>query len=810
MQQPDATFAALLRHHRLMVGWSQEELAERARISLNAIGSLERGINRQPHPRTVALLADALELVGELRAVFVAAARADLGDRSSLPPPAGPPDHDEAVPPRSNLPASSSSFIGRDRDVAAIELLLRQPDQRLITLTGPAGVGKTRLAVEVANHLVADFPDGVYFVSLAAIRDPDLVIAALAQVLSVRPNGTGSQTGDLAAFLRPRVCLLVCDNFEQVLPAGPLLAGLLTDALRLRILVTSRSVLHLRAEREFPVLPLELPNTRRLAIPRDLASRISEFGAVRLFVERARVVRPDFVLTNENAPTIAEICLRLDGLPLAIELAAARIRVLPPAALLARLKQRLPLLTGGARDLPAHQQTLRDAIRWSFDLLNAGERSLFQRLAVFAGGCTLEAAEAVCGGEGVGATRPLPGSLTPDTPVDVLDGLESLAGNSLLRLQDGPRGEPRFSWLETIHEYAWELLLKSGEAALLRNRHADWCLELVNSAASSFILSPTIEGLARLDEEHDNLRAALQWLCESGDVEKALRFGAGVWPLWRVRGYHVEGQIRLEALLALPGVSDHPSAAARIYYAAGIIAFLQGDFPTAEGELAKAIDFSREVDDRGQLAQSLTFLGQCLRDEGDFTRARPLLEEGLATARKQENRGRVAEALKQLGILEREAGDLARAKWLLEESLAIEQELGITETTLSGVTLNLALVADDERDDARARSYYEQCLVASERIAYLYHIAFALEGFAGLAARAGQPTRALRLIGAATRLRHEIRTPIAPMMQGRFDRTMELARQLLTQESADAAIAEGRAMTWQDASAYALTTGEGV
>jgi predicted ATPase/DNA-binding XRE family transcriptional regulator len=769
-EHPD--FADLLRRHRIAAALTQEDLAERAQLSVRAISDLERGEHLHPRPETVQLLIRSLGLSEANRSEFVSASQRSGQQREATP---------------SNLPILTLSFVGREHDVLVLETLLRQPEIRLINLTGPAGVGKTRLAIEVASRALSDFSDGVFFVALAAIRDPEIVPSVVAQVLGVQKAGTGAQPKDVADFLRPRTCLLVCDNFEQVLSAGVFLADLLAAAPHLKILVTSRSVLHLRDEHEFLVPPLELPRASSPARLRDLTEDIIEYGAVHLFVERARNIHPDFTLTREDAPIAAEICWRLDGLPLAIELATARLRLLPPRALLARLEPRLPLLTGGSRDLPARQQTLRAAITWSVDLLTDDARILFRRLAVFVGSFTFKAAEEVVGGD-----------------VDLLNGLETLVASNLLRVRDWHADEPRFTWLETIREFAAELLLKSGEVALTRDRHARWCLRLVDSVSHALLPSIAADLLARLDDEYDNLHAALDWLRESGDTERSLRFGAGIWPIWYYRGYEAGGQLRLESLLELPGAANYPSATARIHTAAGFIGFLHGDFARAEAEYMKTIAFARETGDQAQLMDALALLGISLRDHGDFARAGPHLKESLAIARATNDRGRLAWVLQQRGIVAREEGDLPRARALLEESAAINRNLGATEAIIAVNALNLALVAEDERDENNALSSYRECLVAASRVSFVYIVAFALEGFAGLAARADQAIRALRIVGAAERLRHETHMPLPPMMQGRLDRTLELAHRPLAPAVADAALADGRAMAWQEATALAL------
>ena len=395
-----------------------------------------------------------------------------------------------------NLPVQPTPLIGREREVDLVGSLLLREDVRLLTLTGPGGTGKTRLGLEVAADGLDYFEDGVFFVALAPISDPALVIPAIAQTLGVREAGGRALLGCLKAYLRGRDLLLVLDNFDQLLGAAPLVADLLAACTGLKILVTSRAVLNLRGEREFPVLPLALPD-RRCPPPVDV---VSGYPSVALFVQRAADAKPSFVLTAESAPAVVDICYRVDGLPLAIELAATRVKLLSPEALLARLERRLPLLTGGARDLPARQQTLRDAIAWSHELLDRSEQRLFRRLAVFVGGFTLDAVEAICNPEG-------------DLDVDVLDGLASLVAKSLLRQEDQD-GEPRFAMLETIREYGLERLEASGEADVLRREHARYYLALVE--ATGALLFATKRERLRTTAEQGNVQTALRWLVQHG------------------------------------------------------------------------------------------------------------------------------------------------------------------------------------------------------------------------------------------------------------------------------------------------------
>ncbi len=477
---------------------------------------------------------------------------------------------------------------------------------RLLTLTGPGGVGKTRLALEAAAGLADTFPDGARFVSLAPITDPVLVAPMVAQALGVREAGDEPITERLAAFLRDKRLLLLLDNFEQVVEAAPLVTDLLAACPGLKGLVTSRVRLRLSGERDYPVPPLAVPAP---AGPRPFQYAKGS-AAVRLFSERAQAVRPEFALTPENASAVADICRGLDGLPLAIELAAARIKVLPPAALLARLEKRLPLLTGGGRDLPARQQTMRDAIAWSHDLLTPEEQALFRWLAVFVGGFTLEGAEAV-----VFAGDAL--------DLDVFEGVASLVDKSLLRQEVGPDEEPRFAMLETIREFGLERLAARGEEAAIQNAHAAYFLALVEQAESALLGPEQMAWLTWLDAAHDNLRAALDW-CLASDAEAGLRLAGALSLFWQVRGYLLEGRRWLEALLAQ--APQRAALRAKALHAAGQLARHQADIASGISLCEESLAIYRELGDKRGGAYVLRTLGLLVSDGGDPERGRALFE----------------------------------------------------------------------------------------------------------------------------------------------------------------------------------------
>jgi predicted ATPase/transcriptional regulator with XRE-family HTH domain len=564
-----------LRTHRVLAGFSQEQLAERSGLSPDAIGALERGDRRRPYPDTIDRLAKALGLGDLDHQRFAAAARS----RVPATPATRMPERAEPAPsvPRSasdsapRLPSPSTAFIGREREVAEVGGVLaaaRSADgSRLLTLTGPAGVGKTRLAIEVASRVADLFPDGVAFVPLAAIRDPDLVAAAIARAVGVREDGSAPLAESLSAALENGARLLVLDNFEQLTAAAGVLGDLLRRCPRLTFLVTSRAAVRTYGERELPVVPLELP-----APDHDLPLwAAAQLDAVRLFVERARAVRADFFLNQENVGAVVEICRRLDGLPLAIELAAARSRVLSPAALLDRLHQRLGLLTGGPVDLPPRQQTLRNAIAWSYDLLDDAERAGFRRLSVFVGGFDLVAAEGIgCLGTDVGLLDPADTRAQRPDPV-ALDLLDSLARKSMIRVE-AAGDEPRFGMYETIREYGRERLAEAGEADRWRAAHAALFLGLSEAAASHVDRADRVGWFDRLDREQDNLRAALDYLIEAGDVPRALRMAAALRGFWQYRGNPSEGRERFRAVLALPDASDNLRLRAATLGQAGYLA----------------------------------------------------------------------------------------------------------------------------------------------------------------------------------------------------------------------------------------------
>jgi len=620
-----------------------------------------------------------------------------------------------------HLPIPLTTLVGRERDVAAVCALLSRPEVRLVTLTGTGGVGKTRLAVQVAAAAGSNFADGIYFVALAPLTDPELVVSTIAQALDVQEQVSQSLLNSLKDHLRDRQLLLLLDNFEQVVSAAPVVAELIEAAPRLHVLVTSRTSLHLSGEYEFVVSPLALPDLRELP-PLD---RLIQYGAVRLFVERAQAVQSDFAMTEGNGAAVAAICHQLDGLPLAIELAAGRSKLFSPQALLPRLKSRLKLLVGGAQDLPLRQQTLRKTIDWSYDLLEEDEKRLFRRLAVFVGGCTLEAAEAVC-------------NTNRDLEIDVLEAVSVLVDKSLLRQEAEIDGEPRLLMLETIREYAVERLAASGETEAIRWLHATFFLAVAEQSDLKLRSAEQSTWRRRLVVEHDNLRAALRWTLESQEAEIGLRLAGALLLFWRFCNRPREGRSWLEQMLVQPGAEARTPARAKALRAAGAMAYYQGDFPEAHRLLEASVMVSREVGAAGklELAGALTMLGEVALLQGNASEAYELAGESLQVYQEVGDAWGIAMVLRLLGNATGELGDLIAARSLLEKSAAQLRIIGDRRYLMMPVDA-LGLEALRQGDYAGARAHFEETLSVAQEMGDEPFIANALAHLGTVALRVG-------------------------------------------------------------------------
>ncbi len=726
----------------------------------------------------------------------------------------------------SNIPVQRTRFVGRDKEVAAAEELLLRSDVRLVTITGPGGIGKTRLAVEVVNGILDRFPDrfpsGAHFVPLSPLSDPGLIASLIVQALGIREVGSQSPLEilkkNLPDSLRPPMLLLL-DNFEHLMQAAPTVAELLAMAANLKILVTSRAPLHVYGEQEFPVPALALPDARSM----PQLEALSQYPAVALFVQRAVAAKPGFELNRENAQAITEICARLDGLPLAIELAAARIKVLSPASMRTRLASRLQLLTGGARDLPQRQQTLRGTMDWSYDLLSPAEQKLFRRLSVFVGGCNLEGVEAVCDTKG-------------DLDLDLLDGVSSMQDKSLLQQIEQANGESRFVMLETIREYAIEKLKASLEEASTKRAHAAYCLVLAEEEAAEQSGAEGTNWLERFALEHDNFRAALEWLTEAGDAEWGLRLGAALFRFWEAREYITEGRDSLDKLLRLAAPAT--KARQRAIFSAGVLASEQADYAAAEPLFSAALDIARELGDKRGVAVSLNALAVNARNRGDVAVALSLFEDGLARWRELDDQKQVARSLSNLANVVKLQGDYARARALHAECLSIFSGLGdrtgvawslnsqgdvaLDQSDLAAAktlyeqglamfwelgdrwgiaaTLNdLGNLAMEQRNSSIARSLYRESLKTFQELEHKRGIARLLECFARLAAAELEAERSLRLAGAAAALRQTIGAPLTPTEQAKLEAILDPARQALTNTTSATAWLEGWATPFEQA-----------
>jgi predicted ATPase len=645
--------------------------------------------------------------------------------------------------PRHNLPQSLTRFIGREREIATASEQLAK--SRLLTLTGIGGLGKTRLALEVAREAAPDYLDGVWLVELAALAEPGLVPQQVAASLGLREEPGRALIETLTDYLQPRQLLLVLDNAEHLIQAcADLVQRLLSACPDLRILATSREALRVPGEQvsRLPTLGAPVP-------PPPPVEQLTQYEAVRLFIDRAVLSQPAFAVTNQNAPAVAAICHRLDGIPLALELAASRVKLLSPEQIMARLEDRFRLLTGGSRTVLPRQQTLRAALDWSYDLLTEGERALLQRVSVFAGGFRLEAAEAVCADEAIEA-------------VAVLDLLGQLSDKSLVQVEDAV-DEARYRLLETIRQYGAEKLRGAGEEGALRARHRDWYLALAEEAEPELRGPRQGEWLVRLAEEHENLRAALVWTSEQEEGEAGLRLGAALWWFWMVRGYMTEGRARLATLLGSAGAAARTAARARALNGAGALAQCQGEYEAARALYEESLAIRRELGDQHGIADSLNNLGILASDQGEYEAARALYEESLAIRRELGNQQGIAGSLNNLGNVAYSQGEYEAARALNEESLAICRELG------------------DQRG-----------------------IAYGLEGVAAAAGAQGQPERAALIFGAAEALREVLGAPLTPSDRAEYDRYVAAARAALDEAAFAAAWAEGRALPLDQAIAIAL------
>jgi predicted ATPase/transcriptional regulator with XRE-family HTH domain len=828
----DASFGRLLRRLRKARDMTQEALAQQAYCAVDTIKKIEAGVRRPSRP-LAAQFADCLNLAGDERAAFVAAARASAEDVPAAPigvtTPLGSTPAAGAPARHSNLPAPTTALIGREAEVVAVSELLRRADVRLVTLTGPGGVGKTRLALQVATELHDVFADGVYFIPLAPIRDPDLVLATIAQALDISELPGQSVLEHLQTALHEQHVLLVLDNVEQVLKAGPQLAALLSAAPRLRLLVTSRVALHLSGEHRYAVPPLALPPSslpHKGGGPGSEWEALTQYAAVELFVQRARAAMPSFALTDTNALAVAAICRRLDGLPLALELAAVRSALFTPQELLAQLDQRLALLTTGAVDLPTRQQTLKRAIDWSYNLLDEREQALFRRLGVFVGGWTLEAASAVS-------------HTADDLRIDMLEGVTALLDKSLLQRGESADRRSRFTMLETIREYALERLAASGEEEAIRQQHAVHYLTLAEAAEQQSYGSAQRMWLDRLEIEHDNMRAALEWFRARGDDERLARLSTALAWFWWLHGHFsearrwgeqvlarrsllpapvlaqalldyvqfydgVEGFALLDESLSLYRTLGDQRGIVRGLVGLGISWYFSGDEAAARAPLEEGLALSRAIGYKLGIADALAMLGEVELAQGDYVRAKTLLEESLLLYRELGNSYQISSVLNYLGDAAQLQGDYQRATTLFAEALALRQELRDRRGS-AAMIWKLGDVALKQDNIAQAVALQTESLEIFRDIVWQQGIGWTLQSFSAIACALRRPGQAARLLGAEEALREALGYQVWPTMRADHERTSAAAHAALGEEAFAAAWAAGHALPLEQAIAEALS-----
>ncbi len=739
---------------------------------------------------------------------------------------------DEPTHPMSNVPLPSNPLVGREPELAAVQNLLLRDDVSLVTITGTGGAGKSRLGLEVARNLTGYFADGVFLVRLAPLHDANLVATAIAETLEIRESGGARPLLEtLQGALHDKNLLLLMDNYEHVISAAPVAAQLLGACPHLKILATSRVALHVRGEKEVPLPPLPLPKEGTV----QTTTRALQSAAVQLFMQRAQAVNPAFELTEENTPAIVEICRQLDGLPLALELAAARIRLLSPQMLLKRLEHRFAVLSGGARDLPSRQQTLRSTIDWSYDLLNDSAQALFRRLSVFAGGWTLEAAEAICNVDG-------------DLGADILDDLEALADNSLLRNMTETLDEQRYGMLETIREYAHERLAAAPnrEAECVHDRFTLYYLGIAEEAEPHLKTAQRPAWLARLESEHGNLRTAVEWTRACHDAASELRLVEALTWFWYLSGYLSEGRARLEGALAQTTSADRTSARAAILFGAGAYAETQADYVVACERLMESIaifrelgdlhrsaypllfqalvltyqdkpdlqaafklfqesiDLFRAAGDKWSEAYALTYLGDALLVPDDAASARDVLERGLRLWREVADNWGIGTHLFIMGGVAWYAGDYATARAQCQEAVDLLRQYTDKWGLARGLS-RLGYAWLYLKDPQQARASFAESMTLFQDIGNRRGVVYCLSGLAGVAAKIGQPESAARIFGALQAL-----SGMTSMLQygidrARYQRTMALAREELPDESAwNSAYETGRMMTFEQAIACAL------
>ncbi|MEX2542388.1 MAG: tetratricopeptide repeat protein [Trueperaceae bacterium] len=778
----EAVFGAWLQQRRKSMRLTQEQLAGLAGCSVATIRKVEAD-ERRPSSHIAGRLAEALEVPAGEEDAFLRFARAGWSDDPAVTPQESPTPLPWDRPARkaAPLPLPLTQLLGREPILQSTIGLLQRPTVRLATLTGPGGIGKTHLALEVAHRTQENFPDGASCAMLASVQDAERFPEALAQVFTVQQGGSEPLWDRIKDHLQDKRLLLVLDNFEQIIWAAPLVSDLLRACAGVKILVTSREVLRLPGEHEVAVPPLDAPRIDSSFRREPLDA--SSYPAVELFMQRAQAARPEFTLTSENVAAVAEVCSRLEGLPLAIELAAARIRLFSPGAMLSRLSRSLDLLTGGSRDAPARQKTMRQALAWSYELLDEEERRILRRFSVFGGGFTLEAAEAVG---------------LPER--DLLNTVTSLVEKSLLKSNAGE--EPRFVMLETIREFGFEMLSEHGEEAEVRYRHATFFADFMTKIEPDLHGPEQANWMRLAGREHANIGVALRWCLDSGDSSTALRLAAATWWYWFVRGHLTEGRELLAELLPMARRLDSPLLSG-LLLAAAELAVGQNDH--AQGALLyrEAESVSRSSGGSVVLARALRGLACVSVVTGDFETATGYVEEGLAEARGCSQEREVALFLNSLGEIARSEGEYGKAEAYYEESITVLRGLG-DRILIVTLLANLGYMAQRQGDLSRSIERFSEGLRLAQEVGGIRGIGTALAGLAGVAVAAGNPRKAAMLFGAAEAVHGAHGVVPEPVDRAEMERSIALAKAAMTRETWTSCKAEGTRMSLKEAIAAAL------
>jgi predicted ATPase/DNA-binding XRE family transcriptional regulator len=774
-EQPELGFSGLLRQLRAEARLTQEELAEAAGLSPRSVSDLERGINRTARKDTAVLLADALTLKGQARALFVMAARGKAPAAEVLAARQVPADE-----PRTLLPVLTDSFVGRGRELAEVRALITK--QRLVTLTGPGGCGKSRLAIEVAGDLAASGEMGaVFYADASPLAEAALIPDRLARAMGIRPAPGQSPPDAIARMVGDHQLIAVLDNLEHLPDAATVVTGLLRLGSTLRLLVTSRVPLHARGEYLYAVPPLAVPGA-------DAAPGAARTAAVELFADRAGAADPVFELTAETIPVVAEICRGVDGLPLAIELAASRARVLPPAALLARLDRRLDLLSGPAGDRPARQQTLRATIDWSYQLLGGQTRATFQALAVFRGGWSLPAAAVVC---------------EQADELALLQELEALVDASLIEPAAAVSGGQRFGMLESLRAFALEELARCGEEQAVRSRHAEFVYRLAVEVAPDLTGPQQLRCLDKLEADRDNVSSALRWLAAAGEAGRGLRAAALLWRFWHLRGHLHEGRALLEALLAVPAPHLPATVRAEGLNALGSLAYWQRDNPAAQQRFGQALSLSRQAQAPAGIALSQYNLGFSALATGDYHSARQYFTHALAGYEDLADQLGASNALAGMALLDRVTGDYQRGRQRAARALARQRQLGDAFATANTLSL-LGSITSQLGQLAEAETELREALILNDRAGNVSGITWMLHELAATAASSGQPEQAVLLSSAAQSLEGQLGGGIPIHILG-LTPPIATAREQLDPAQAEQAWRRGQLMNRQQAVTAALS-----